>query len=112
MAAAVAELVGADGQVVGVDVDARMLERARDRTKHLPQVRFVEADVTRWRGAEPFDAVVGRLILFHVQDPVVVLRRERLGVSSDRVAGWSCSTSTSGVCARSRRIPARPIWRR
>jgi len=74
VAAAVAEMVGPDGQVVGVDVDSRMLELARARTEHLPHVQLVEADVTRWRGSEPFDAVVGRLILFHLQDPVGVLR--------------------------------------
>ena len=74
VAEAVAQLVGPEGEVVGVDVDPRMLELARARTGHLPHVRFVEADVTQWRATEPFDAVVGRLILFHVQDPVGVLR--------------------------------------
>jgi len=74
VAAAVAEIVGPEGQVVGLDVDAGMLELARTRTEGLPQVEFVEADVTRWRGQEPFDAVVGRLILFHLSDPVAVLR--------------------------------------
>lgn len=72
--AAVAELVGPDGQVVGLDIDARMLEVAQTRAAHLPHVRFVEGDVTRWRDDQPFDAVVGRLILFHLPDPVGVLR--------------------------------------
>jgi SAM-dependent methyltransferase len=74
VATAVAELVGPHGAVVGLDRDPRMLEVARSRTAHLPHVRFVEADVTRWRDAEPFDAVVGRLILFHLADPVAVVR--------------------------------------
>lgn len=74
VAVAVAELVGTDGQVVGLDRDPRMLEAARARADHLPHLRFVEGDVTQWRDAEPFDAVVGRLIMFHLSDPVGVLR--------------------------------------
>jgi SAM-dependent methyltransferase len=74
VAAATAELVGPDGEVVGLDIDPRMLEVAQARMGHLPQVRFVEGDVGRWRDDEPYDAVVGRLILFHLPDPVGVLR--------------------------------------
>lgn len=80
VARAVAELVGPDGQVVGIDIDPSMLERARARTEHLAHVRFVEGDVTRWRDDEPFDAVVGRLILFHLSDPVGVLCHHREAV--------------------------------
>jgi SAM-dependent methyltransferase len=74
VAAAVAELVGPDGEVVGVDIDPRMLAVARARTPHLRQVRFVEGDVASWRDDQPYDAVVGRLILFHLPDPVGALR--------------------------------------
>jgi SAM-dependent methyltransferase len=74
VAAAVADLVGADGEVVGLDIDPRMLDLARARTGHLPQVSFVEGDVARWRDEQPYDAAVGRLILFHLPDPVGVLR--------------------------------------
>jgi SAM-dependent methyltransferase len=80
VASAVAELVGPDGEVVGIDLDPRMLEHARARTEHLPQVRFVEADVAQWRDDAPFDAVVGRLILFHLPDPVGALRHHLEGV--------------------------------
>lgn len=80
VAAAVADLVGPGGHVVGVDVDPRMIEVARARTEQLSQVQFVQGDVTRWRDAEPFDAVVGRLILFHLPDPVTVLRHHVGGV--------------------------------
>ena len=80
VAAAVADLVGPDGEVVGLDIDPRMLAVARARTEDLPNVRFVEGDVTRWREDDPFDAVVGRLILFHVPDPVGVLRHHQEAV--------------------------------
>jgi SAM-dependent methyltransferase len=82
VAAAVAGLVGPSGEVVGVDIDPRMLEVARARTSDLSNVRFVEGDVTRWREDGSFDAVVGRLILFHVPDPVGVLRHHRRAVRS------------------------------
>lgn len=80
VAAAVAELVGPQGRVVGLDNDPRMLAEAEARTAHLPQVRFVQGDVTTWTAGDElghdggFDAVVGRLILFHLSDPVAVLR--------------------------------------
>ncbi|MFC4783956.1 methyltransferase domain-containing protein [Nocardioides sp. MAHUQ-72] len=74
VAVAVAQIVGPSGHVVGLDVDPRMLEVARSRTRHLPHVRFVQGDVTSWRHDEVFDAVVGRLILFHLPDPVGALR--------------------------------------
>jgi len=80
VAAAVADLVGPQGEVVGLDIDPRMLEAARDAYGHLPQARFVEGDVTRWRDDEPFDAVVGRLILFHLPDPVAALRHHLAAV--------------------------------
>jgi SAM-dependent methyltransferase len=73
VAIALADLVGPDGQVVGVDRDARMLAAARARADGRANLRFVEGDVTQWRDAEPFDAVVGRLILFHLPDPVGAL---------------------------------------
>jgi len=70
----VAELVGPQGRVVGIDNSARLLERAAKRAASEPRLRFVEGDVCRWRDDEPFDAIVGRLILFHMADPVGVLR--------------------------------------
>jgi SAM-dependent methyltransferase len=73
VAAAVAELVGPDAEVVGLDVDPRMLAGARARTAHLPNVRFVEGDVAGWHAEDPFDVLLGRLILFHLPDPVAVL---------------------------------------
>ena len=83
VALAVAELVGPAGEVVGLERDPRMLELAQTRTEHLPHVRVVEGDVTTWRDAEPFDAVVGRLILFHLQDPVGVLRHHQEALRPD-----------------------------
>jgi SAM-dependent methyltransferase len=74
VAVAVADLVGPGGRVVGLERDPRMLELARIRSGHLPHVELVQGDVTQWRDVEPFDAVVGRLIMFHLPDPVATLR--------------------------------------
>lgn len=72
----VAELVGEKGAVVGLERDTAMLDVARERTRArgFANVSFHEADVTTWSADEPFDAVVGRLILFHLPDPEAVVR--------------------------------------
>jgi ubiquinone/menaquinone biosynthesis C-methylase UbiE len=74
VATLIAELVGPQGHVVGIDNSARLLDVAATRAAAQPQLRFVEGDVRDWRDADPFDAIVGRLILFHLADPVGVLR--------------------------------------
>jgi SAM-dependent methyltransferase len=70
------ELVGPEGSVVGIDASSAALDVARRRAEAAGErhVSFVEADVRSWRAAEPFDAVVGRLILFHLADPATVVR--------------------------------------
>ena len=71
-----AELVGPTGRVVGIDNSLKLLDVAAARTAVHPQsqLHFIEGDVRHWRDEEPFDAIVGRLILFHLADPVSVLR--------------------------------------
>jgi ubiquinone/menaquinone biosynthesis C-methylase UbiE len=72
----VATLVGPSGEVVGVDAQPKLLgiATARSAEAGLHNVRFVEGDVRDYREDGPFDAVVGRLILFHLADPVDVVR--------------------------------------
>jgi ubiquinone/menaquinone biosynthesis C-methylase UbiE len=71
-----AEAVGPDGAVIGVDVDPDVLDRARARVAAagLANVSFRVADLSDLRLKERVDAVVGRLILLHVTDPVAILR--------------------------------------
>jgi SAM-dependent methyltransferase len=69
-----AELVGPVGRVVGIDRDPKLLFTAIRRASAYPQVSFVEADVRTWRSEEPFDAIVGRLIFFHLPDRLAVVR--------------------------------------
>lgn len=76
VAFAVAELVGSSGSVVGIDQAAPLLEVAEQRrvAAGADNVRFLEADVRTFEPDGPFDALVGRLILFHLPDAVGVLR--------------------------------------
>jgi len=70
----VAELVGPEGSVVGVDQSGDAIAVARSRAG--PTVRFEQADVLAFADPEPFDAIVARLLLFHLPDPVALVRRQ------------------------------------
>jgi SAM-dependent methyltransferase len=70
-----AELVGPSGSVVGLDRQADALHAAekRQRADGATNIRFVEGDVDSWDHDGDFDAVIGRLILFHLRDPAAAL---------------------------------------
>lgn len=72
-----ARLVGPDGAVLGVDAAADVIELARTRAKDhgLETVSFEATAIDDISLTEPVDAVVGRLILMHLPDPVAALRR-------------------------------------
>jgi SAM-dependent methyltransferase len=76
VAFAAAELVGPGGAVVGVDQSARLLEvaEARREAAGLEHVRFEAGDARTFSAEDPFDAVVMRLLLFHLPDAVEVVR--------------------------------------
>src|SRR6476469_7258782 len=82
VSAILAEMVGPEGEVIGLDQSAEALEVAASRAADagFDNVRFVRGDVTAWRDDRPFDAVVGRLVLFHMPDPVAVLRHHASAV--------------------------------
>lgn len=71
-----ARLVGARGQVLGIDRNRAPIETARARARELglDHVRFAEADLARLPpGYGPFDAVVGRRVLMYQPDAVGAL---------------------------------------
>ncbi|HZF79514.1 MAG TPA: methyltransferase domain-containing protein [Rubrivivax sp.] len=74
VAALVADLVGPQGRVVGIDNNANLLAIAAARFAGRAQLRFEPGDVTSWRDERPFDAIVGRLMLFHMANPLAVLQ--------------------------------------
>lgn len=108
-----AELVGAHGNVVGIERFPSAISRAAARAaqRRLSNVEFIEGDICDPAPRGPFDAIVGRLILPYVPEPAQVLRTQlrrltREGVVApiefdigtartvpsapftDRVAGW------------------------
>ena len=72
-----ADRVGPDGQVIGVDSNPAVLDVARRRAEGtaLANVSFVQGDITQLELAREFDAIVGRFILLHLREPVAVLGR-------------------------------------
>jgi len=92
----VSRLVGATGEVVGVERDASSIARAKARVSQagLRNVRFVQADISQIAEETPFDAAVGRMILTWLPDPVFALRRVGRLVRPDGViafleSGWA-----------------------
>lgn len=71
----VAGLVGPGGSVVGVDLDADVIEVADRRriAKGITNVTFRRSDA-RSVDARPFDAAVGRCVLMFMHDPTEALR--------------------------------------
>jgi ubiquinone/menaquinone biosynthesis C-methylase UbiE len=72
----VARLVGASGEVVGIEGDATSIERAEARVAaaDLRNVNFLNADLNNIVTDGHFDAAVGRFILMFLPDPISVLR--------------------------------------
>ena len=72
----VAELVGPTGQVVGIDLDAEALEVAERRraVSNTANVTFLVGNMQTAVDHGPFDAVVGRLVLWYQPDPTETLR--------------------------------------
>jgi SAM-dependent methyltransferase len=74
-----AELVGPQGRVVGVDADAAILGTARARVEAAgwTTVSFTTGSLEELDVGPEFDAVVGRWILMYLPDPAGFLRRAR-----------------------------------
>ncbi len=72
-----AERVGPDGSVFGVDVSAVMLERARRRAADRPNVRFAHADAQTHAFEEPFDLAFSRFGVMFFADPVAAFANVR-----------------------------------
>ncbi len=66
-----AELVGASGQVVGVDINSNILETARQRaaTEGIQNVEFIPGDARTLAFDDKFDAIVGRFVLMYMANP-------------------------------------------
>jgi SAM-dependent methyltransferase len=82
------ELVGVGGSVVGVERDEQALARARQRAdkSDIENVEFVLGDFREVELAgDPFDALVGRLVLMYQGDPAAAVRAAARHVRSGGV---------------------------
>jgi len=74
----IAEIIGPTGEIVSLDRSPIMVAQARSSLNELgiTTVRFIECDLNNFclDFDRAFDAVVGRLILTHLDDPVGTLR--------------------------------------
>lgn len=102
-----ARLVGATGTVLGVDAVADVIAVARTRAadQGLDNVRFTTTSIADILLDEPVDAVIGRLILMYLSDPVETLRQLAAKVRPGGLIAF-CELDASAVCT----IPALPLW--
>ena len=73
---ALAERVGLQGQVIGIDFDEEKIALAQADAKSMgiSNVRFLAADVTTPWAVVPADFIYARFILTHLADPHALLR--------------------------------------
>jgi SAM-dependent methyltransferase len=94
------ELVGPEGEVVGVDLSPAQVEQSRSlaASRGLPNCRFVEASaMATGLPSGSFDLVYGRLLLIHLPDPVGALREmSRLLTDNGVLAYEDCEVATAG----------------
>jgi SAM-dependent methyltransferase len=85
-----AELVGATGRVVGVDMNPAIAEvaRARAQAAGMRHVSFIAGDIREVELAHDFDAVVGRFVLMYSADPAATLRAALRAVRADGLAAF------------------------
>ena len=71
VALTLAELVGPAGHVIGVDVNATILDTARQRATDagMRNVEFIAGDARALTFVNQFDAIVGRFVLMYMADP-------------------------------------------
>jgi ubiquinone/menaquinone biosynthesis C-methylase UbiE len=72
-----ARLVARHGAVTAIDIDQAALATAADRAREqaLANLKFVQGSIDQYEPVRAFDAVVGRHILIHLQDPLAILRK-------------------------------------
>lgn len=103
-----ARLVGPHGTVLGIDAAGGILRLARTRAAEhgFTSVRFEQTTVGDLALDEPVDAVIGRLILMHLPDPVATLRQLAGMVRPGGIIAFSEFDMTGA-----RSVPDLPLWR-
>lgn len=70
-----AEMVGPEGRVIGLDLDHGAMQHARERAveARFHNVHFVHSDFAHYHPEAQLDAIVGRLVLMYQADPAAAL---------------------------------------
>jgi SAM-dependent methyltransferase len=104
-----AGLVGPEGSVVGVDANPEVLGVARSRagSTGLTNVAFVAGDCRSVDLEDGFDAVVGRLVLLYVADPVGMLQTLVERIRPGGIVAFQDYNFTPGSIQS---YPPLPIW--
>jgi ubiquinone/menaquinone biosynthesis C-methylase UbiE len=105
---AAARIVGPTGTVLGVDAAADIVELARKRAadKRLLNVHFETTTIDDLSLNGHVDAVIGRLILMHLPDPVAALRNLAARLRPGGIVSFIEVDSTASYSA-----PELPLWR-
>jgi SAM-dependent methyltransferase len=90
-ALAIADAVGPEGAVLGVDISRPMLEVARSRAAGRPNVQFIEADATTY-GFVPAsaDLIVSKFGVMFFADPTKAFRNLRRAVKPGGRLAFIC----------------------
>ena len=72
-----AQMVGPEGKVIGLDLDDDAMQHARERgiSERFHNVSFVHSDFAHYHPDAPVDAIVGRLVLMYQPDPAAALKQ-------------------------------------
>ncbi|MEH3143694.1 MAG: class I SAM-dependent methyltransferase [Mycobacterium kyogaense] len=83
----VADIVGGEGSVLGLEQDPAQLAVAEARRDRIgfDNVEFAQGDARTFVSDEPFDAVVCRLLLMHLPDAVDVLAHHQRNLRPEGV---------------------------
>lgn len=76
VAITLADFVGEEGSVIGVDVNPDILETAKTRAEGegYKNIEFIAGDIRTLDLPDDFDAVAGRLVLMYMADPAEALK--------------------------------------
>jgi ubiquinone/menaquinone biosynthesis C-methylase UbiE len=82
-----AQLVGTAGHVTSIDLDQASIETAQRRSAAFgfENTSFHRADIAEYVFSSPFDAIIGRLVLEFVPDPIAIIKR-----LYGRAVSWHC----------------------
>jgi SAM-dependent methyltransferase len=85
-----ATMVGTTGSVVGVEIDDASVAAATERADEagVTNVTFITDDIATVVLPGSFDAIVGRLVLMHLNDPTAILARIRTVLRPDGVMAF------------------------